>query len=70
MNMGLILFLSSLLLGTPSDKEPENSSKKNTSEDKINSEIITNQPKSLLCILQRRWNQDIPFFKHNLSRPC
>jgi hypothetical protein len=44
MNMGLILFLSSLLLGTPSDKEPENSSKKNTSEDKINSEIITNQP--------------------------
>lgn len=28
MNMGLILFLSSLLLGTPSDKDPENSSKK------------------------------------------
>jgi hypothetical protein len=48
MNMGLILFLSSLLLGTPSDKEAENSSEKNTNVDKINCEIIINQPLTLV----------------------
>ena len=37
-------FIFKLPIAWYSDKEPENSSKKNTSEDKINSEIITNQP--------------------------
>lgn len=52
MNMSLILFLSSLLLGTPSDKEAENSSEeqKNKSLDKIKSEIIIDQPVNSIYI--------------------
>jgi hypothetical protein len=50
--MSLILFLSSLLLGTPSDKEAENSSEeqKNNSLDKIKSEIIIDQPVNSISI--------------------
>jgi hypothetical protein len=50
--MSLILFLSSLLLGTPSDKEAENSSEeqKNKSLDKIKSEIIIDQPVNSISI--------------------
>ena len=45
MNMGLILFLSSLLLGTPSDKETENYSEQQqkTDVEKTNPETIMNQ---------------------------
>lgn len=52
MNMSLILFLSSLLLGTPSDKEAKNSSEEqtNNSLDKINSEISIDQPVNSITI--------------------
>lgn len=45
MNMGLILFLSSFLLGTPSDKETENYSEQQqkTDVEKTNPETIINQ---------------------------
>jgi hypothetical protein len=50
--MGLILFLSSLLLGTPSDRETENYSEepKKTSEEKINTETIINQKINTITI--------------------
>lgn len=52
MNMSLILFLSSLLLGTPSDKEAKSSSEEqtNNSLDKINPEISIDQPVNSITI--------------------
>lgn len=64
MNMGLILFLSSLLLGTPSDRETENYSEepKKTSEEKINTETIINQKINTITIFQTQFIKTLLYY--------